>query len=81
MLHLFSCPICGGRAEIHGDRFGLSFAVLCEECQESSGIYTTTEEAANAWNDKPYAPTRAPTLRSRIVRLVTKMLRFDVLSV
>ena len=53
---LLPCPFCGGEAEMRGSVFGLIKAdkpavwVECLACGAESGVFATSEEAADAWN-------------------------------
>lgn len=42
------CPFCGGKAT--KEQIGRAWDIECEDCQSSTRMYPTPEEAEEAWN-------------------------------
>lgn len=53
MDELKSCPFCGGKAKIRGEKYWrprVSRNVICTKCFSCSGWFDTEEEAVEAWD-------------------------------
>ena len=48
MTDLKPCPFCGGKAKSKGYQIG--FRVMCPECGGRAKLFSTAEEAIEAWN-------------------------------
>ncbi len=51
---LKSCPFCGGEARIEDNAFTDAFFIMRERCHTTSDVYSTKNEAIEAWNTRAY---------------------------
>ena len=51
-IELKPCPFCGGKAKLVGHERFHEYYVYCNNCMAASWDYETSEEAANAWDNR-----------------------------
>ena len=50
-IELKPCPFCGGEAKMIKIG-GATYFIQCNECHSTSGAFSTSEEAVEAWNKR-----------------------------
>jgi len=63
------CPLCN--TEVNVICLGGNFKVKCNNCETSSGLYNTAQQAIDAWNKRPREEELLNALREIIYGVST----------